>query len=133
MNDVYVYMETKSLAKWLSVRLWTKWLRFESHGTHCSHLNKTTYSRMDQVKFVEEYFMVCLKQNIPLQIFLKAVFHEFYLVHSWLLCPIQNKVLSWRRVRSWSMAYWNLENVSNHFQLQRLVLLENILLTPKRK
>ena len=26
--------------------------------------------------------MVCLKQNIPLQIFLKAVFHEFYLIHS---------------------------------------------------
>ena len=35
--------------------------------------DKTNYSRMDQ-------------DHIPSN-FLKAVFHKFYLVHSWILCP----------------------------------------------
>ena len=28
-----------------------------------------------------------LKQTISLQIFLNTVFHKFYLVHSWIICP----------------------------------------------
>ena len=38
------------------------------------------YSRMDQVKFAYE----SLQKNIASN-FLKAVFHKFYLVHSWIL------------------------------------------------
>ena len=44
---------------------------------------------MDQVKFVED-----LSRPYPFKFF-KAVFHKFYLVHSWILCPIwsEEKVL----------------------------------------
>ena len=35
---------------------------------------------MAQLKFVED----SLKQIISLQFFLKAVFHKFYLAHSWI-------------------------------------------------
>ena len=47
------------------------------------------YSRMDQVKFVEDSLykiwmgMVCFRQRVS-----KAVFQKFYLVHFWILCPI---------------------------------------------
>ena len=44
------------------------------------------YSRISQVKFVQDSL-----QKIWGDItsdFLKAVFHKFYLVHSWILCPI---------------------------------------------
>ena len=38
------------------------------------------YLRMDQVKFVED----SLSKPYPFKFFLKAVFHKYYLVHSWI-------------------------------------------------
>ena len=35
-----------------------------------------------------------LKQTISLQIFLRAVFHKFYLVHSWILWLISKSILA---------------------------------------
>ena len=51
---------------------------------------------MDQVKFVEDNPLkiwsgvVCLSSGLLNIIcnFLKAAFHKFYFVHSWILCPI---------------------------------------------
>ena len=62
------------------------------------------YSRMDQVKFVEESLqkiwsdMVCYglsaqADHIILN-FLKAVFHKFYLVYSWIPWPTYLSILS---------------------------------------
>ena len=51
-------------------------------------LNGTEYSRMDQVKYVEETFKKSEGiWHIPSNL-LKAIFHKFYLVHSSILCPI---------------------------------------------
>ena len=50
----------------------------------------TKYSRMEQVKFAEDSLwkvwrdMDCLSSPYPFK-FLKAVWHKFYLVHSWIL------------------------------------------------
>ena len=41
---------------------------------------ETKYSRVDQIKIVED-------SDIP-SILLKAVLDKFYLVHSWIFCPI---------------------------------------------
>ena len=52
--------------------------------------NATKYSRMDQVKFVEDSFLkgygLTKAEHTPSN-FLKAVFHKFYLDHSWKLRP----------------------------------------------
>ena len=54
-------------------------------------LNRTKYPIMDQVNLLKTAFKKLkwyglLRQNIPPQIFLKAVFQKFYLVHSLILC-----------------------------------------------
>ena len=57
---------------------------------------------MDQVKFVEDSLqkiwsdMVCLSDMVYhiTSNFLKAVFHKFYMVHSWILCPIYNSPMN---------------------------------------
>ena len=46
------------------------------------------YSRMDQVKFMNLKGYGLFKQTISLQKILKAVFHKFYLVRSWICCSI---------------------------------------------
>ena len=51
------------------------------------------YSRMEQVKFVDTAFkkfevIWFAEVDHITSNFLKAVFHKFYLVHSWILCPI---------------------------------------------
>ena len=62
-----------------------------SHSSSVSSGAK--YSRMDQVKFVK-YSLWKIWRNLvylskPYHFkFLKALFHRFYLVHSWILCPI---------------------------------------------
>ena len=40
---------------------------------------------MDQVKFVQDSPYEADHANSN---FVKAVFHEFYLIHSWILCPV---------------------------------------------
>ena len=47
---------------------------------HGEVINGTKYSRMDKVKFVEGSLLK--KLNYITSNFLKAVFHNFYLVHS---------------------------------------------------
>ena len=42
--------------------------------------------------------MVCLADHIP-STFLKVVSHKFYLVHSWILCPICNIVLGYLEIQ----------------------------------
>ena len=72
---------------------------FPNQGTRWSYdiSYETKYSRVDQVKFVEDSFkkiwrdMVCLSRPYPFHIpsnFLKAVFQKLYLVHSWILYSI---------------------------------------------
>ena len=46
---------------------------------------ETKYSRMDQLKFLED--SLWKSRPYPFK-FLKAVFHRFYYVHSWILCHI---------------------------------------------
>ena len=53
----------------------------------------TKYLRMDQVQFVEDSLYKIegdglLKADHTPSNFLKAVYHKFYLVHSWMFCPI---------------------------------------------
>ena len=63
---------------WFTDYVWKiKWRVFTGNLKRINWSRKkyrSKYSRMDQVKF------------------LMAVFHKFYLVHSWILCPICNIV-----------------------------------------
>ena len=65
-------------------------------------INGSRYSRMDQVKFLENSF-----KKSP-QVF-KAVFHKFYLVHSWILCPKQKWKLSILLLRPFLMRLGTLD------------------------
>ena len=47
--------------------------------------------------------------HIP-SIFLKAVFHEFYLVHSWILCPIWISQKSW--THDLASLFWKIFKIS---------------------
>ena len=49
------------------------------------------YSRMDQVKFVEDNLYMVSEVDDIISNFLRIVFHKFYLVHSWIFCPIYIK------------------------------------------
>ena len=55
-------------------------------------LNGTNYSRVDKIIICGKQplkiwrDMVCLSRPYPFKFF-KTVFHKFYLVHSWILCP----------------------------------------------
>ena len=64
----------------------------------CHYLGKTygtKYSRMNQVKFVVEALKIMKWYGLPQQTtslqILKAFFHKFYLVYSWILCPIWSR------------------------------------------
>ena len=71
--------------KWGRNRLWSPETKYG-----------TKYSGMDQVKFVGDSFenvegvWSTLSRSYSFNFFIKAVFHTFYLVHSWILCPIYN-------------------------------------------
>ena len=70
------------------------WHREISNQIELLWIYGTKYSKMDQVKFMEDRLykiwrdMVYLSRPCISSIFLKAVFHKFDLVHSWILCPI---------------------------------------------
>ena len=63
----------------------------------------TKYSRMDQVKFVED----------SLSNFLKAFFRKFYLVHSWIFCPVHRCTVK--------AMYWNKSNANKGIHLRKTV------------
>ena len=86
------------------------------------HWYKTNYFRMDQVKFAEKAFKIwrdLVSRNSINNIFLKDIFHKFYLVHSCILCPImcinKHAVL----VKSNSVVYIFTTFFKDHFQLNR--------------
>ena len=73
------------------------------------------YSRMDQVKFMKDSrwkIWIWITSN-----FLKAVFHKFYLIHSWILCPIYRE--QWHKIIA--------------VMLRRLILWNFILISSKNK
>ena len=62
-------------------------------------LNGTKYSRMDEVKFVED--------SLFPSSFLKDVFHKFYLVHSWIICPKCIYCMFWY-LKYWASVEWSI-------------------------
>ena len=62
---------------------WPKWVKILAIRLH---LYGSRYSRMDQLKFVEDSHEKIWKDHTTSN-FLKAVFHKFYLVHSWIPWP----------------------------------------------
>ena len=64
--------------------------KWKKKHTHIITIYGTKYSRMYRVKLVEDSLwklLIWFADHIT-SYFLKAIFHRFYLVHSWILCPI---------------------------------------------
>ena len=62
----------------VSLGIFYKWVKVFKNGP-------SKICGKQPLKKLKEYGLP--KQTIPLQTFSKAVFHKFYLVHSWILCP----------------------------------------------
>ena len=74
---------------------------------YSSIIYESKYFRVDQVKFWKTAFknfegIWSAEADHILSIFLKAVFHKFYLVHSWILCLMYwQTILVWGLVSIW--------------------------------
>ena len=78
-----------SLSIFIFMLCFIKKMKKKTH-THIITIYGTKYSRMYRVKLVEDSLwklLIWFADHIT-SYFLKAIFHRFYLVHSWILCPI---------------------------------------------